>query len=58
MKQIILTEEDANTILSMLSDLPIHYLSIVQLVQAFLNRKFAELVRNEGEYSAIYDSKS
>ena len=58
MKHIILTEEEANAILGMLSELPIRHLAIVQQVQAFLAKRFAELVRSEGEYSAIYDSKS
>ena len=58
MKHIILTEEEANTILGILSELPIRHLAIVQSVQSFLAKKFAELVRSEGEYSAIYDSKS
>lgn len=47
MKQIVLTEDEANEILGTLTDLPIRYLSIVVLVQKFLARKFAEAEQKE-----------
>lgn len=42
MRQIVLTEEEANLLLNILAELPIKYLPIVQQVQATLTKKFDE----------------
>ena len=40
MREIVLTEAEANEILAILSDIPIRYLNIVQGVQRILANKF------------------
>ena len=54
LKCVTLTEDEANNILGILSELPIRYLSIVQVVQQIFAKKFATLEQSE-ESSAIYD---
>ena len=48
-KQIVLSEDEANQLLAVLSELPIKHLSIVHAVQQFLAKKFASLVSEEEE---------
>lgn len=56
-KYITLAEEEANYILGTLSDLPIRHLAIVQLVQAFLAKKFVEVAMLERENDAVHSDQ-
>jgi hypothetical protein len=56
MKSIILTEQEANTLLSILSELPIKYLSTVNVVRDMLVQKFkasSNDVDREENYSTL-----
>ena len=58
MKSIQLTEDEANQILAMLSELPIKHLGIVQAVQKILVDKFSVVDSFSPKEDMCYDENS